>query len=241
MCTWQPNFNFAVSRQAVNRGLVARVYRARRMVKIPRLTVRAKLVRRHWAQKLINGPLGQWKHVIFCDESPFMLFRIDNRIRVRRLVVEAMNEDCTHGNVTNGGGSVHGWYFSYGKNLLVRSGSVTGAVYRRVLEEHLVSHGRSWYRNNWLLADDHARPHRACVVDAYLHEQDIIRIGWAPYRPGMNSIKHMLDEIGRGLEELDPQSVNLRQLGVVVQNLWQQVPLERVQTLVSSMLNIYLN
>ena len=61
-----------------------------------------------------------------------------------------------------------GWYLSYGKNLLVHSGSdVTGAVYRRVLEEHLVSHDRAWHRNNLLLADDNARPHRACVVDAY--------------------------------------------------------------------------
>ena len=107
---------------------------------------------------------------------------------------------------------------------------VTGAVYRRVLEDHLVPHDRTCYRNNWLLADDNARPHRDCVVDAYLHEQDII-----PYRPDMNSIEHIWDEIGRGLEELDSQSVNLRQLGVVVQNLRQQIPLERVQTLVSSM------
>ena len=55
-----------------------------------------------------------------------------------------------------------GYYLSYGKTLLVRSGSdVTVAVYRRVLEEHLVPHGRAWYRHNWLLADDNARPHRA--------------------------------------------------------------------------------
>ena len=129
-----------------------------------------------------------------------------------------------------------GWYLSYGKTLLVCSGSdVTGAVYRRVLEDHLVPHGRTWYRNNWLLADDNARPHRDCVVDAYLHEQDIIRMDWAPYRPDMNSIEHLWDEIGRGLEELDPQSVNLRQLGVVVQNLRQQISLEGVQTLVSGM------
>ena len=129
-----------------------------------------------------------------------------------------------------------GWYLSYGKNLLVCSGSdVTGAVYRRVLEEHLVSHDRAWYRNNLLLADDNARPHRACVVDAYPHKQDIICMDWAPYSPNMNSIEHIWDDIGRGLEELYPQSVNLRQLGVVVQSMWQQIPLERVQTLVSSM------
>ena len=234
---WQPNVNFAVSRQMVNRRLVAHAYRARQMVKVPRLTVRVKLVRRHWAQKHINRPLGQWQHVIFCDESRFVLFRIDNRIRVRRLVGEAIYKDCTHGNVAHGGGSVYVWGgISYmGRPLLVRSGSdVTGAVYRRVLEEHLVTHDRAWYRNNWLLADENDRPHRACIVDAYLHEQDIICMDWAPYRPDMNSIKHIWDEIGRGLEELDPQSVNLRQLVVVVQNLWQQIPLERVQTLVSS-------
>ena len=129
-----------------------------------------------------------------------------------------------------------GRYLSYGKNLLVHSGlDVTGAVYCRVLEDQLVPHGRTWYRNNWLLADDNARPHRDCVVDACLDEQDIIRMYWAPYRPDMNSVKHIWDEIGRGLEELDPQSVNLRQLGVVVQNIRQQIPLERVQTLVRSM------
>ena len=98
----------------------------------------------------------------------------------------------------------------------------------------MVPHGRTWYRNNWLLDDDTARPHRECVVDAYLHEQDIIRMDWAPYRPYMNSIEHIWDEIGGGVDELDLQSVNLRQLGVVVQNLRQQTPLERVQTLVSS-------
>ena len=93
--------------------------------------------------------------------------------------------------MAHGGGSVHVWggISHMGNILLWGSGSdVTGAVYRRVLEEHLVSHGRAWYRNNWLLADDNARPHRACVVDAYLHEQDIIRIDWAYYRPDMNSI-----------------------------------------------------
>ena len=61
---WQPNVNFVVFRQMVNRRLVARAYRARRMVKVPRLTVRAKLVRRHWAQKHINLPLGQWQHLL---------------------------------------------------------------------------------------------------------------------------------------------------------------------------------
>ena len=81
-----------------------------------------------------------------------MLFRIDNRIRVRRLVGEVMHEDCTHGNVAHGGGSVHVWggisYMEKKPSLCVLDQMSLEAVYRRVMEEHLVPHGRTWYHNN---------------------------------------------------------------------------------------------
>ena len=47
-------------------------------------------------------------------------------------------------------------------------------------------------------------------MDAYLQEQDIIRMDWAPYSPDMNPIEHIWDEIGGGLQKLDPEPVNLR-------------------------------
>ena len=113
-----------------------------------------------------------------------------------------MNEDCTQGNVANGGSSLHVWGgISHMGKTSVLDQNVTGAVYRRVLEEHLVSHGRAWYRNNWILDDDNARPHRARVVDVYLQEQDINHMDWAPFSPDMNPIEHIWDEIGRGLQE----------------------------------------
>ena len=115
-----------------------------------------------------------------------------------------MHEDCTHGNVAHGGGSVHVWggiSHMEKTSLCVLDQMSLEAVYRKVMEEHLVPHGRTWYSTTigWLLADDNARPQRACVVDSYLHEQDIIRKDWAPYRPDMNSIEHIWDEIGRCL------------------------------------------
>ena len=63
----------------------------------------------------------------------------------------------------------------------MRSGSdVTGAEYRRVLEEHLFQHGR----------------HGIATIGYWLMKM----LDWAPYRPDMNSIEHIWDEIGRGLE-----------------------------------------
>ena len=102
-------------------------------------------MRRYWAQKHTNKPLGQWQHVIFCDESRFMLFRIDNRIRVRRLVGEAINKDLHMAMwLTEAVLYMYGAVSLIWENLLVRSGSdATGAVFRRVLEEHLVPHNKA--------------------------------------------------------------------------------------------------
>ena len=77
---------------------------------------------------------------------------------------------------------------------------------------HIAGHGIATIGYWLMIMPD---PHRNCVVDYYLHEQDIIRMDWTPYCQDMNSIEHIWDAIGRGLEELDPQSVNLTQLGVV--------------------------
>ena len=204
---WLRNLNVVLSHRTVNRRLQSRGYKARRMVKVPKLTIRAKVVRREWAQRHINRPIGHWRHVIFCDESRFMLFRIDNRIRVCRLVGEAMHEDCLQENVAYGGGSVHVWggICHLGKaTLRVLDRNVTGLFYRQILEEDLVPHAGPWYANNWILADDNARPHRAIVVEDYLQQQGITRLDWAPYSPDMNPIEHMWDEIGRNLEDLYP-------------------------------------
>ena len=51
-------------------------------------------------------------------------------------------------------------------------------------------------------------------------------IGPPSYRPDMNSIEHIWDEIGRGLEELDPQVSEPEATGSCSPNIWQQIPLK---------------
>ena len=41
--------------------------------------------------------------------------------------------------------------------------------------------------------------------------------------------------MGRRLEEVDPQPQTLRELGVLLTDLWQQIPMQRCQTLIDSM------
>ena len=127
------------------------------MVKVPRLTVRAKLLRRHCAQKHINGNGNMSSYatkVDSCSSGSTIGSEFEDWLEKPRMKIVHMVMWSTEAVLYMYGVVSLIWE----KNLLVRSGTdVTGAVYRRV------------------------------------------------------------------------------QLGVVVQNLRQQIPLERVQTLVSSM------
>ena len=105
-----------------------------------------------------------------------------------------------------------GWYLLPWKNRTLDR-NVTGAVYRDVLEQNMLPRARQLYNNNWTLADDNARPHRAALVVNFLEQQDVNRMDWAPYSPDMKPIEHAWDEIGRRLEDLTPQPQNLIQLG----------------------------
>ena len=235
---WRPHLNGPVSRRTVNRRLQKRGYMARRLVKVPKLKGRDRVRRRQWAQQHQNRPLGHWQHVVFCDESRFQLFRIDERARVRRLTGEAMLDDCVQPNVAYGGGSVHVWggIHSQGKTELhILHQNVTGHVYQNIMETHLVPNVRLHYEDNWILAHDNAPAHRARVVEDFLDRVGVTRLEWPPYSPDMNPIEHVWDQMGQALDSVDPQPQTVQQLGVVLLNIWNQIPLERIQNLIDSM------
>ena len=235
---WQRRTNVNVSESTVTKRLKSSGYIARRLVKVPKLTIAAKRTRRTWAQRHQNRTVQQWRHLVFCDESRFLLTRADGRIRVRRRNGEALNEDCVQGQVAHGGGSVRVWggvHYLGKTQLRILEQNVTGALYREILEQDLVSHMRNHYGNNWMLVDDNARPHRANIVREYLTGEDINQLEWPPYSPDMNPIEHMWDELGRRLEGVHPQPQTLQELGQVLSNLWDAIPIERTRALVDSM------
>jgi len=98
-----------ISRQTVNRRLVASGYRARRMIKKPRLTARHRASRLQWANRYSNLTVAHWNHVIFADESRFPLYPTDGRIRVRRRAGEQLLDENIQARIQGGGGSVHVW------------------------------------------------------------------------------------------------------------------------------------
>ena len=105
------------------------------MAKKPKLQPRHRQHRRQWAEQYRNLTVAHWNHVIFADESRYMLYPVDGRLRVRRQVGERLNDENVQARVQGGGGSVHVWgaFCATGvSQLIVLDQNVNGARYREI-------------------------------------------------------------------------------------------------------------
>ena len=235
---WGAVINIQISRQTVNSRLLKHGYRARRTAIVPRRTQQHLHARLAWAQRHRNIHVQQWRHVIFTDESSFQLHRVDRRMRVRRLRGERLNEDCLQGRMAHGGGSVHVWggiHYGGKTDLIVLIGNVNGMAYRNVIQTTLLPHARRVYGNNVLLQDDNAPAHRARVVENFLQTQGVDRLPWPALSPDMNPIEHAWDYIDRAIRRMDNPPTNLAQLSNALVNVWNNMPIANVNTLIDSM------
>ena len=79
---WRRYHGISISRSTANRKLLQYGYRARRLTKCPRLSVRHRVARLLWAREHRRLHPGHWQHVVFTDESRFILDRKDGRQRM---------------------------------------------------------------------------------------------------------------------------------------------------------------
>ena len=199
---------------------------------------RHKRDRLTWARQYRNLTDEHWQHVIFGDESRFLLYPVDDRMRVRRRAGERLRDDCVQPRVAGGGGSVHVWgaFCAGGKSqLVILDRNVTGEVYRQVLDQNLLPWARGLFANNFRYQDDNAPAHRARVVTNFLEEQDVNVLRQPALSPDLNPIEHLWDQLGRAIRQRDNQPSTLRELGQALLEEWNRIPAERLRELVNSM------
>lgn len=235
---WLQGNEIEAHRRTINGRLLQMGYRARRTVLKPKLMPRHKINRLAWSRNLRNLTVAHWQHVVFADESRFMLFPVDGRLRVRRRAGERLLDECVRSRVAAGGGSVHVWgaFSSHGKpDLVVLRQNVTGAVYQGILEQQLLPWARQEFGNNFRFQDDNAPAHRARLVRNFLQDQEVNALEQPSLSPDLNPIEHLWDELGRAIRRRRVKPTNLRQLEQALIQEWAAIPQERLQQLVESM------
>jgi transposase len=56
-----------------------------------------------------------------------------------------------------------------------------------------------------MFMDDHARPHRARIVQHFLQQEAVQTIPWPAMSPDMNPIEHVWDFIGQKINQRNPK------------------------------------
>ena len=83
--------------------------------------------------------------------------------------------------------------------------------------------------------DDNSRPHRAHLVNEFLHDKNIARLEWPSCSPDMNPIDHAWDTLKRTVFGRDDPPTTLRDLRRIAVEEWDNLEIQELDELVDSM------
>lgn len=235
---FQNRTRIRLSRQTVNRRLVKRGLNARRPAKKPLLDQRARNRRLEWARERQNLRLQHWRHVLFTDESRFLLHHQDGRLRVRRTRGERFRDDCVTGVVRGGGGSVHVWggiHYGGKTELVILENNVNAVRYANLLTTTALPYARRHFRRNFVYQHDNAPAHRARRIQDLLEQEEVEVMPWPPYSPDCNPIEHCWDQLDRAVRQRDPAPSSLQELRAALLEEWENLSQRNVNKLIDSM------
>ena len=220
----------------IRRRLRAAGLAARRPYRGPILRPHIRRERLQWSRIHQRWTMGRWRGVLFTDESRFCLSVADGRCRVWRRRGERYADACVMERDRWGGAAVMVWAgisSTLRTELVFIQGTLTA---QRYIDEVLTPHVVPLFNAHPFLhsfQQDNARPHVARVTREFLEEQDFHIMRWTPYSPDLSPIEHLWDELGRRLQQRQPQ--NREQLVRFLREEWEAIPQGTISNLVQSM------
>ena len=153
---WNSSIGKSISPRTVRRRLLDAGYKSYTVKPKPARKPQHHTSHFKFARKHLRWDFGEWKNVVFSDESHFEVFTRKNRSYVRRLPSEADRPFSFQPRMQCGGGSVSvfGCMTAEGVGPLVfYDGRMDGENYVKILETELVPYVRKTFENNiqWVL------------------------------------------------------------------------------------------
>ena len=164
----------------------------------------------------------------------------DGRIRVRRFPGERLADDCIVQHFGNRlpGVSVWGDIHYYGKSELVfMDGTPTQFGYKNIIRNHLLPVARQTYRDNCILIQNNATPHKARQTMELLAQEQVEVKDWPPMSPDMDVIEHVWDCLGHQIRGMDNPTTTVPQLRLALQCAWDGMQQGEVSHLLNGILH----
>ena len=179
--------------------------------------------------------VGQWKRIIYSNESKFNLIDADGRVKVWRQKGERYSPECTLKTVRGGGDSLMFWGcigYNFIGPLIEIKGSLDAKLYiSHVLETFFSSFWKKKRKKNLIFMQDNAPCHRAKKVMKWFGQKKIKVLEWPPQSPDINPIETLWDKLLRSVREMEIQPKNLSEFrGILIQK-WANIPIEEIKQL----------
>lgn len=227
--------NLEISENSLRRYLHKMGYRGCVSLKKPWLSGINQTRRLLYAKQHSRLSVRHWDHVLWSDESTFLLFGNRCRSFVWRKPGERLIPACLQPTVKHGGGSIMVWgcMSSYGPGPLFRvTGSMNSIQYRHVLNDVMLPFCRKTFDQNFIFQQDNAPCHTSLLMRSWFEENDVQKLNWPPQSPDLSPIENLWQTVGLGLKRY--KLSNLDDLWTAIQDIWYKIPPEYCQKLVHS-------
>ncbi|GFW34584.1 transposable element Tcb2 transposase [Trichonephila clavipes] len=228
-----------ISRFTVTRRLHGGGLFARRPVRCVSLTPAHRRRRSLWCREHRNWRDNEWGRVLFTDESRFSLSSDSHRILTWRERGSRNHPSNIIERDRYGGRGVLVWggiMLGSRTNLhILDAGSVNGTRYCNEILLPYVRCFRGAMGLQFLFMDDNAPCHCTVAAEQLLESEDIERMDWPAQSPDLNPIEHVWYFLGRRLAARTLPQVTIRELRLAVQDEWEAMPQQLIDTLILSM------
>lgn len=221
-----------VRNRQIEAGLCGRIARNK-----PKLTKKQRNARLRWAKQYRDWKAQDFEKILWSDESPFNLFIKNGKVWVRRRLGEEYVLCCMRPTVKFGGGHINVWGCFSGQgvgSLYQINGTMTGAMYREILKNHMAPVLRR-LGADFIFQQDNDPKHTSKVVKAYLTNAQFNVMNWPSQSPDLNPIENIWGHIKHKLQKRTIGPSSLNDIFDFVKREWEALGKDYLLDLIHSM------